>query len=503
MSTNVEVKKQQFLDILSKLDAYQEALSVMYWDLRTGAPRNSVEMRSKSIGVLSTDRFKLSVSEEMGSCLDVLEEAIEQLDAPLQKMVKDIRKDYDRSKLIPPEMYQEYVVLTSTAESVWEEARAKQDYEMFKPYLRDIIKFQQQFIDYLGVKETRYDTLLDGFEPDITVAQLDSIFGKLRDQLVPLVHQVKQASNKPDDSFLNQSFSIDKQKEFSHYILRQMGFDFDGGRLDESAHPFQTTFNLGDVRMTTHYKEDELLSSLFSSMHEGGHALYEQNVNKEFAQTPLCSGTSMGIHESQSRLWENIVGRSLPFWKRYMSELQHTFSPQLDGVEPEQFYRAVNQVEPSLIRTESDEVTYNLHIIIRYEMEKMIFNEGLSVDDLPRVWNEKYESYLGIKPAHDGEGVLQDVHWSAGLFGYFPSYSLGNMYSAQMMNRLREVMPNVDSLIADGNLLPIKEWFTEQVYQYGKLLTPEEIIVRMTGESLNSQYLVDYLTAKVKEVYRL
>ena len=232
-------------------------------------------------------------------------------------------------------------------------------------------------------------------------------------------------------------------------------------------------------------------------------ALYEQNINKEFAQTPLCTGTSMGIHESQSRFWENLIGRSLPFWYRYFGDLQQAFTPQFDDITPEQFYRAINRVEPSLVRTDADEVTYNLHIIIRYEIEKMIFNEGLSVDDLQQVWNDKYESYLGSRRPHGGVGVLQDVHWSGGGFGYFPSYSLGNMYGAQMMNKLRQVMPDVDALIERGDLLPIKEWLTENVYQYGKLLEPSEIIERMTGEALNPQYLVDYLTAKTKDVYKL
>ncbi|MGZ9584128.1 carboxypeptidase M32 [Paenibacillus marinisediminis] len=503
INTNLADRQQQFNDILSKMNAYREAIGVLYWDLRTGAPRKGAEMRSETIGMLSTEMFKLSVSEEMGACLDELEANIDQLDAPMRKIVKDTRQDYDRSKLIPPQLYQEYVVLTSKAETVWEEAKAKKDYEMFKPYIRDVIKLSQQFIDYWGVKETRYDTLLDMYEPGMTVEKLDEIFNKLRDQLVPLVQQVKESNNKPEAQFLDQTFDIAKQEKFSHFILQQMGFDFEAGRLDESVHPFATGLNLGDVRITTHYLENDAASAVFSSLHEGGHALYEQNINKEFAQTPLCTGTSMGIHESQSRFWENLVGRSLPFWHRYFGDLQQAFAPQFDDITAEQFYRAINRVEPSLIRTDADEVTYNLHIIIRYEIEKMIFNEGLSVDDLQQVWNDKYESYLGIRPPHDGVGVLQDVHWSGGGFGYFPSYSLGNMYGAQMMNKLRQVMPDVDALIERGELLPIKEWLTEHVYQYGKLLEPSEIIERMTGEVLNPQYLVDYLTDKTKDVYKL
>ncbi|WP_195570808.1 carboxypeptidase M32 [Paenibacillus sp. 1001270B_150601_E10] len=503
MSAAYTNESQAFVDLLKKLKAYTEAVGVLYWDLRTGAPRKGVPGRSETIGMLSADMFKLSVSDEMGAHLDALEAKLDQLDAPLRKMVQDTRKDYNRNKLIPPQLYQEYVVLTSKAESAWEEAKHSGDYETFKPYLRDIVKMTQQFIDYWGVKETRYDTLLDMYEPGMTVAELDQIFGNLRDQLVPLVEQVKQSEYKPEFAFLKDTYAIEGQKAFSTFILNQMGFDFAAGRLDESVHPFAIGLNLRDVRITTNYLEKDVASAIFSSLHEGGHALYEQNISPDFAGLPLSEGTSMGIHESQSRLWENLIGRSLPFWKQYYGELQRTFNSQLGQVDVESFYRAINRVEPSLIRIEADEVTYNLHIIIRYEIEKMLINENLSVDDLPEVWNDKYESYLGVRPSHNGEGVLQDVHWSGGSFGYFPSYALGNMYAAQMVNTMSKAMPDLDAHIASGELAPIKAYLTEHVYQYGKLRTPSEIIQNMTGEALNPQYLVDYLTKKTKEVYRL
>lgn len=503
MSATYTNESQAFVDLLKKLKAYSEAVGMLYWDLRTGAPRKGVPGRSETIGMLSTDVFKLSVSDEMGAFLDTLEAKMDELDAPLKKMVQDTRKDYNRNKLLPPELYQEYVVLTSKAESAWEEAKHSGDYDTFKPFLKDIVKISQQFIDYWGVKETRYDTLLDMYEPGMTVAELDRIFGDLRDQLVPLVEEVKQADNKPAFAFLKDTYSIEGQKSFSNFILNQMGFDFTAGRLDESVHPFAIGLNLGDVRITTNYLEKDVASAIFSSLHEGGHALYEQNISPAFAGLPLCEGTSMGIHESQSRLWENLVGRSLPFWKQYYGELQRTFPSQLSQVKAEDFYRAINRVEPSLIRIEADEVTYNLHIIIRYEIEKMLFNDNLSVDDLPEVWNDKYESYLGVRPTNNGEGVLQDVHWSGGSFGYFPSYALGNMYAAQMMHSMRKGMPDLDARIENGELAPIKAYLTEHVYQYGKLKTPSDIIQSMTGEALNPQYLVDYLTKKTKEVYQL
>ncbi|UHA73055.1 carboxypeptidase M32 [Paenibacillus sp. 481] len=505
MSKSNETTIQQFRDIVSKIESYDEAIGLMNWDLRTGAPRKGAEIRSNTIGALSGERFKLSVSDEMGDCLNKLEqsETLESLDPITQKMVLEARKEYDRSCKIPQKLYEEYVVHTSHAETVWEDAKEKADFDMFKPYLAKTVQMTQQLIDYWGVKETRYDTLLDMYEPGLTVAKLDETFGQLRQQLVPLVQAVEASSNKPEFEFLLQSYSIEQQKEFNAYLLRAIGYDFDAGRLDESAHPFATGLNVGDVRITTKYFENDVSNAVFSTLHEGGHALYEQNISRDLVGTKLCSGTSMGIHESQSRFWENIIGRSRPFWQRYFGQLQQTFPEQLSNVKADDFYRAINRIEPSLIRIDADEVTYNLHIIIRYEIEKMLFNDNLDVADLPEVWNERYKSYLGITPAHNGVGVLQDVHWSGGGFGYFPSYSLGNMYGAQMMATLRKVMPNVDELVEAGDLLPITAWLTEQVYKHGKLQTPSEIIMNVTGEPLNPQYLVDYLTAKTKDVYGL
>ncbi|GIQ62906.1 hypothetical protein PACILC2_14740 [Paenibacillus cisolokensis] len=301
---------------------------------------------------------------------------------------------------------------------------------------------------------------------------------------------------------MRQSFDKDAQKAFSLFILKEMGYDFSAGRLDESVHPFAIGLSPGDVRITTRYLPDDVTSALFGTIHEGGHALYEQNIDPELAGTPLCTGTSMGIHESQSRFWENVIGRSRPFWERYYGELQRRFPGQLD-VPVEDFYRAINVVRPSLIRIEADELTYNLHIIIRYEMEKQIFNEGLKAADLPEAWNAKYREYLGVAPDNDAEGVLQDVHWSGGSFGYFPSYSLGNMYAAQIADTMERELNGMWELVGRGELLPIKEWLTERIYRHGKLLEPSEIIERVTGKPLDPDYLVQYLRRKYSDIYRL
>ncbi|OOC60978.1 carboxypeptidase M32 [Paenibacillus ihbetae] len=505
MEAQVSQQWEQFQQLVRKIMSYYEALGLLQWDLRTGAPRKGTDVRSETIGVLSTEAFKLQVSEEMGQFLEFFADPKHegQLDSRNRRIVAEMRKVYEQNKSIPPERFQEYSILAAQSETKWEEAKKNSDFAGFEPYLTKVVAFKQEFIDYWGVKNTRYDTLLDMYEPDLTVEKVDAIFDRLKARLVPLVQAVSESSFKPETGFLKQLFDKEQQDKFSKFLLGEMGYDFEAGRLDESVHPFAIGLNPGDVRITTHYLQDDVLSAVFSSLHEGGHALYEQNIDKSLAGTPLSAGASMGIHESQSRLWENMIGRSRPFWHRYFGDLQQHFPEQLKDVALEDFYLAVNKVENSLIRIEADELTYNLHIIIRYEIEKQLFNEGLAVKDLPEVWNAKYKEYLGIMPPNDGLGVLQDVHWSGGDFGYFASYSLGNMYAAQMLHTLRKEMPNLDALIEQGNLAPIKEWLTEKVYRYGKSETPSEIILRVTGEELNPDYLADYLEAKYKEIYKL
>ncbi|MEK4249887.1 carboxypeptidase M32 [Paenibacillus sp. FSL W7-1287] len=495
---------EQFRSINKTIKQYDEALAVLYWDLRTGAPRKGMDTRSEVIGTLSAEMFRLSTSQELGTLLTELEskEQWSQLSEVDQRLVAETRKDYDRSVKIPPELNHKYVMLTTQAESMWEECKEKDDFDSFEPYLQQIIDLTNEMIDLWGVHETRYDTLLDQYEPGMTVKQLDKLFGKLKKELIPLAEKLAASPHQPNTEFLNGSFDIAAQKDYSLFILREMGFDFEAGRLDESVHPFATGLNVNDVRITTRYLEDDVTSALFGTIHEGGHALYEQNISDTLTGTTLATGTSMGIHESQSRFWENMIGRSRSFWNRYYRDLQLRF-PQFNDIEVDTFYRGNNVVQPSLIRIEADELTYNLHIIIRYEIEQMIFNEGLKAKDLPRVWNEKYEQYLGITPSTNAEGVLQDVHWSGGGFGYFPSYSLGNMYAAQFAHTLEQHMPDLWKQVEEGQLLPIKEWLTERIYQFGRMKTPQELVEGITDEPLNPKYLINYLKEKYEEIYKL
>ena len=498
----VKQTEKKFLDYVKKMAAYGEALSLIYWDLRTGAPKKGAEQRSEVIGVLSSDLFNMSTSEEMASYIARLSNE-PSLSEITRKTLDECRKDYDRNKKIPADEYREYVILQSKAETVWEEAKAESDFEMFRPYLEKLVNTTKKFIGYWGYEGNKYNTLLDMYEPGVTVEVLDQVFGDLREKIVPLVQQISSSTAKPETGFLFKQFPKEKQRAFSLQILKQMGYDFDAGRLDETVHPFAMGLNPGDVRVTTKYDESDFRTAVFGTIHEGGHALYEQNISEELVGTPLSSGTSMGIHESQSLFYENFVGRNYSFWKHNYSLLQEYSDGQFSGVEVEDFYRAVNESKPSLIRIEADELTYPLHVMVRYEIEKGLFNDEIEVKDLPRIWNDKYEQYLGIRPENDAEGVLQDVHWAGGSFGYFPSYALGYMYAAQFKNAMLKDLPNYEELLERGNLQPVKEWMTENVHKHGKMKKPLEILTDVTGEGLNAQYLVDYLYEKYNKVYQL
>jgi carboxypeptidase Taq len=498
-TTEVE---REFLEYVKKIMAYQEALSVIYWDLRTGAPKEGVNQRSEVIGVLSSEIFIMSTSDEMDFYIKNLESQTT-LSEIVRKTIEECKKDYNRNKKIPAEEYKEYVILQSKAENIWEEAREKSDFELFRPYLEQLVETTKRFVDYWGYEDNKYNTLLDMYEPGITVQVLDGVFEELRNRIVPLVKQIADSPNKPETNFLFQSFPKEKQRAFSLEILKQMGYNFNAGRLDETVHPFAIGMNPGDVRVTTRYDEKDFRTAVFGTIHEGGHAIYEQNISKDLLGTPLCAGTSMGIHESQSLFYENFVGRNPSFWKKNYTLLKQHAISQFSDVSLEDYYRAINESKPSLIRIEADELTYPLHIMIRYEIEKGLFNNEIEVKDLPEIWNEKYEQYLGVRPKHDGEGVLQDVHWAGGSFGYFPSYALGYMYAAQFKHAMLNDLPNFDTFLENGDLKPIQEWLTKKVHQYGKLKKPLEILQEVTGEGLNANYLADFLLEKYKNVYKL
>lgn len=496
--------EKQFTDHMKKLKAYNEALSLLYWDLRTGAPKKGVDLRSETIGTVSSDIFIMSTSEGFGELISALEEKKSELDPVILRSVEEARKQYDLSKKIPPEEYKEFVVLQSKAESEWETAKETADFSLFQPYLEKLVATTKKMIGYWGEKNgSAYNTLLDQYEPGMTTEILDEVFGELRNRIIPLVQKIDASASKPDTDFLYKHFPKEAQRDFSNRILEQLGYDFEAGRLDETVHPFMIGINRQDVRITTKYDEKDFRTAVFGTIHECGHALYEQNIGEELAGTFVEGGASMGIHESQSLFLENFVGRSDKFWESNY-DLLKSFSPEQFGSVPqEDFIRAINESKPSLIRIEADELTYALHIMIRYELEKGLFNGDFEVKDLPQLWNDKYEEYLGIRPSNDAEGVLQDVHWAGASFGYFPSYALGYMYAAQFKNAMLKDLPNYDALLAEGNVAPIREWLTENVHRHGSMKKPLEILEAATGEGLNAEHLAKYLEEKYSKVYQL
>lgn len=496
--------EQQFIDYVKKMQNYSEALSVIYWDMRTGAPKKGLAQRAEVVGTLSAELFALQTSDDLGAMLGELTQKLDDLDFVTMRLVEETKKSYDESKKIPPDEYKKYVILQSKAESVWEEAKAKADFSLFLPYLKEIITYQKKFIGYWGIKNgSAYNTLLDKYEPDMTTDILDRVFAELRETIVPLVKAINGSPNKPDTSVLFKHFPKEGQRAASLEILQQLGYDFEAGRLDETVHPFMIGLNSGDIRVTTKYDENDFRSAVFGTIHECGHALYEQNIDPKLVGLPLSTGASMGIHESQSLFYENFVGRNEQFWQHNFPLLQkHSPEQFADGV-VEDFLKAINFVEPSFIRIEADELTYPLHIMIRYEIERELFDGDLQVEQLPQVWNDKYEQYLGIRPANDAQGLLQDMHWSGGSFGYFPSYALGYMYAAQWKAAMDQDIPNFDELCATGDLQPIRSWLTEKVHQYGALKKPFELLQQGTGEGLNAKYLADYLQQKYTKLYQL
>ncbi len=491
---------EQFKSYLRDVEYLNSAIGALYWDSRVNIPRKGVEYRGEVLGYLSGELYKKQTSGTMKGFIDAFS-ALTDADDVTKAMADRAKREYDRSMKIPEDRYRAYVVAVSAAEAAWEEAKDKSDYALFRPHLDKLIGFNREFVEYWGFEAGKYDKLLDYYEPGVTTAKLDAVFGEVRDAIVALLDRIK-SKPKPDDSFLKSTFPTDAQARFSHHVLEKMGYDFGAGRLDVSVHPFTITMGLNDVRITTHYYEKELRSALYSSIHEGGHAIYEQNIDPALAGTMLMTGASMGIHESQSRLYENLIGRSRAFWQCFYPEAQKAF-PQLSGTPLEAFYKAVNAVQPSLIRIESDELTYSLHIIIRYELEKAIFDGGADVDELPSLWNAKYKEYLGVEPKNDGEGILQDTHWSGGNFGYFPSYALGNLYGAQFLHTMKQDVPDMEPRIAAGDLMCVNGWLKEHVHRHGAVYLPEELIQMVTGEPLTAKYFIGYLNEKYADVYGL
>jgi len=490
------------MDRLSQIRGLEYAGNVVYWDLATGTGSRGIDARSRAFGVLSAQSQIMMTSEAFLSELEILEQGLDRLDTNDVLIVKEARYQLDRISKIPVNEYRAYTELTSKATVIWEEAKANSDFESFEPYLEKIVAFKRKFSDYFGYDEHPYDAHLEDFERGMTVKTLDEFFSELKETIVPIVKAIGEKNEQPIDDFLYLSYPVEGQKNISENILYSIGFDQMAGELKESEHPFTMGLDVSDVRLTTHYYQNHLTSALFSTIHEGGHGIYEQNFSSDIVGTILADGTSAGIHESQSRLYENNLGRSEAFWSYFYPKLQSKFKKQLDRVSLSLFVEAINKSEPSLIRVEADELTYSLHIMVRYELEKALIEGTLEVKDLKEAWNEKMASYLGVIPDNDSNGILQDVHWSDGLFGYFPSYALGNAYAAQIEIALKKEV-DVDACLRSGDFDLIKDWLTEHVHQYGLTKTADEIIQIASGEPFDAKYYAEYLKNKFSNLYNL
>ncbi len=504
-STATTASIMSFTALVNEIHDLQATQALLSWDLETYMPEKGSPLRAKQLATLAKLSHNLMTSPEMEDHLRTLRQpgVLDKLDTMSQALVREVGRVFDKSKKIPIELLQEMVETTAEAHKTWVEARANKNFKQFEPVLRKIISLNQRYAEAQGYADSPYDALLDEYEPGLTVKQLDPLFAKLKAEIVPLIKAIQGSGYTPETSFISDGFfPAEKQLAFSTLVLRDMGFDFEAGRLDLSAHPFSSGVGSLDVRLTTRVDERDVFSALSSSMHEGGHGMYEQGVNPALNRTPLAEGTSLGIHESQSRLWENQVGRSRAFWQHYFPKLQEAF-PELQAVDAETFYHGINRVRSSFIRVESDEVTYNLHILLRYEIEKALIEGTMKVDEVPDAWASKMQEYLGITPANDAEGALQDIHWSHGSFGYFPTYTLGNLYSAQFFNTAKAQLNDLEKQIEQGNLSGLKHWLNKEVHAVGKMESAGTIVQRVTGEPLNAKYFVDYLWQKYGDIFNI
>ncbi len=488
-----------FDEIQEKIYVYRHAMDVLYVDGSTAAPEASTQGRGKVMEMFSGISYGLIADPGNMELIEYLEQ--QELDPVRARQVALFKKDCQQTSRIPQEEYVAYNVLINEADGVWRRAKTENDFDSFAPYLGKIVEYNRKFAGYYNSNVPVYDALLNEYEEGMNQQVLDELFETLRETIVPLIHRVGEKSPVRTD-FMFRHYPANGQRELSSYLMEVMGIDKTRCTLAETEHPFTAGPNSDDVRITTHYYEDNLASSMYSVIHEGGHALYELGVDKDYSFTNLGTGVSMGIHESQSRFYENLVGRSRAYVDMVFPRIQEIFPEQLGDVTAEEFYRAVNSAQPSLIRTEADELTYAMHIMVRYEMEKQLMGGTLDIGDVPREWNRLYQEYLGVDVPDDSHGCLQDTHWANGLFGYFPSYALGSAYGAQMKHVMEQEIGKLEDLIAAGEVSKITHWLRAHIHRHGSLYKPGELFEKACGK-FDPRYFTDYLTQKYTALYEL
>lgn len=494
-------KLNQLKEILGEVSDLNRAGSVLGWDQNVYMPPAGGDARGQQLATLGKIAQEKFVDDKVGKLLEDLKNEFEpgSDDADL---IRVTARNYDKAKRVPAEFVAEQAIVTTRAFDAWVEARSKSDFSIFRPHLEKVVELVQRYISFFPVGNHPYDTLLDDYEPGMKTSEVQEIFSGLRTKQVDLIKRISQSKQVKDD-FLHKKYNEKKVWDFGEAIITKFGYDWNRGRQDKAPHPFETTFSVNDVRITNRFEPDNPLATLFGAMHEAGHAMYEQGVNPSFDRTPLGSGTSLAVHESQSRMWENLVGRSLPFWEHFFPQIKKLFPAQLDGVSLKSFYKAINKVEPSLIRVNADEATYNLHIMLRLELEIGMVDGTMKVKDLPEIWNTKMKEYLGITPPNDALGVLQDIHWSGGSIGYFSTYALGNLVSAQLWEKINKDIKDLDEQIRKGKFDELLGWLHDKIHVHGHKYDPQDLVQKVTGSKIDSAAYVRYLTRKYTDIYGL
>jgi carboxypeptidase Taq len=492
----------QLNSVIGEVVDLHRAASLLEWDEQVYMPQGGAPVHGEMVATIRKTAHEKLTSDEVGQLLERLEPTLPQLDrdSDEHRTIAVTARDYHKAKQVPADFVAEQAQAVSAAQHAWIEARSRSDYPHFRPHLEKLIDLKRRYVGFFPPKAHPYDTLLDEFEPGITTADIHALFAVIRPRQVALI---KEIADRPqvDDSFLHVPYPEQELWQFGEEVISAFGFDWSRGRQDKSVHPFATGIGPDDVRITTRIVENEPFSLFFGTAHETGHALYEQGINRAFGRTLLADAASLGVHESQSRLWENLIARSMPFWECFFPKLQAKFPSQLGGVSLEQFYRGINKVQRSLIRVESDEATYNLHIMLRVEMEIAMLTGSANAKDLPELWNSRMQEYLGIVPDNDAKGILQDIHWSIGAIGYFATYTLGNLISAQIWDQIERDTPDVDDRIRRGDFSALLAWLRGHVHKYGRKYEPQELVQRITGSRIDPEPYLRYLEGKYRGVY--
>ena len=497
-------KLEQLKTRLGEVSDISRAISVLSWDQQVNMPVQGNEARGQQMATLSRIAQEKFIAEEVGRLLEDLQKEYADADRESDEaaMIRVAARDYNKARRVPPEFISELALVSSKAFEGWVEAKSKSNFSIFRPHLEKVVDLVHKYISFFPPGDHPYDTLLDDYEPGMKTEEVKAIFDGLRPKQVKLLKAIAGSKQVKSD-FLHARYNEKKLNEFGVQVISKFGYDWSRGRQDKAPHPFETTFSVNDVRITTRFEPENPIAMLFSTMHESGHAMYEQGVNPVYERTPLASGTSLAIHESQSRMWENLVGRSLPFWEHFYPQFKKHFPAQLEGVSLKNFYKGINRVEPSLIRVNADEATYNMHIMLRLEMEIGMVEGTLAVKDLPEIWNAKMRDYLGITPPDHARGVLQDIHWSQASIGYFSTYALGNLVTAQLWEKIRKDIRDLDDQICKGNFAELLGWLRKNVHQYGHKYEPQVLMQRVTGSKITPEPYVRYLTKKYNEIYGL